>query len=68
VISSSHGSGTDKREWTVDLKSSPPFVGQSDQQPKGAAKPDVEIALSDELMLQLAQGKMKPDQVGREGK
>jgi len=56
-------SGTDgqKREWTVDLKCSPPFVGPSEQAALGA-KPEVEIVLSDDLLVQLAQGKAKPDQ------
>jgi hypothetical protein len=56
VINSANG---EKREWTVDLKCSPPFVGIGE----GKTKPEVEIMLSDEMMMELAKGTMKPDQV-----
>lgn len=48
-----------KREWIVDLKCSPPFVGLSD---KSKSKPEVTISLDDEVLINLAKGKLKPDQ------
>lgn len=53
--------GADKQEWTVDLKSQPPFVGKGARE--GHQKPEVEIALTDETFVQMAAGKLKPDQV-----
>lgn len=63
TISSGGIAADDKREWTVDLRCTPPFVGHSANAPSASGKPEVEISLNDEVMMQLAQGKMKPDQV-----
>uniref|UniRef100_A0A914GYM0 Sterol carrier protein 2 n=1 Tax=Globodera rostochiensis TaxID=31243 RepID=A0A914GYM0_GLORO len=62
--------GADKREWTVDLKSSPPFVGNSPREKLSdqTKKADAEIALSDDTFVQMAAGKLKPDQAFMQGK
>ncbi|KAL3108507.1 hypothetical protein niasHT_015429 [Heterodera trifolii] len=59
--------GADKREWTVDLKNSPPFVGEKTATDQ-TEKADVEIALSDDTFIQMAAGKLKPDQAFMQGK
>jgi hypothetical protein len=50
-----------KRPWIIDLKKTPPFVGQVPSDDK--SKVDVEFSISDEDFIKLASGKLKPDQV-----
>ncbi|KAF7633893.1 hypothetical protein Mgra_00006755 [Meloidogyne graminicola] len=57
IINNSDSS--EKREWIVDLKCSPPFVGLSE---KTESKPEVTLSLDDEILINLAKGKLKPDQ------
>lgn len=52
--------GNKTKNWTIDLKRSPPFVGQHNDD-----KVDTEISVKDDDFVKLASGKLKPDQVGR---
>lgn len=45
------------KNWTIDLKQDPPFIGESDR------KVDVEVTVKDDDFILMAQGKLKPDQV-----
>ncbi|CAK5082168.1 unnamed protein product [Meloidogyne enterolobii] len=58
VISSPNSSK--KREWIVDLKCSPPYVGLSDN--KENTKPEVTLTLDDQILMNIAKGKIKADQ------
>ena len=55
------GVGGVKRNWTIDLKRSPPFVGITPAD--DTAKVDAEFVLNDDDFIRLAAGKLKPDQV-----
>lgn len=50
------GNGITKK-WTIDLKQDPPFIGENDE------KVDVEITVTDDDFMKIAQGQLKPDQV-----
>ena len=49
--------GKTNKSWTIDLNQDPPFIGESDK------KVDVEVTLKDDDFMNMAQGKLKPDQV-----
>ena len=49
--------GTTTKAWTINLKKDPPFIGESNE------KVDVEISVKDDDFIQMAAGKLKPDQV-----
>ncbi|GMT16123.1 hypothetical protein PFISCL1PPCAC_7420, partial [Pristionchus fissidentatus] len=48
--------------WLVDLKQNPPFVGHND-----SVKAELDVTLSDEAFMNLAAGKIKPDQAFMKG-
>ncbi|GMR39601.1 hypothetical protein PMAYCL1PPCAC_09796, partial [Pristionchus mayeri] len=56
------GANGQTKNWLVDLKSSPPFVGHND-----SAKAELDVTLSDETFMQMAAGKIKPDQAFMKG-
>jgi sterol carrier protein 2 len=51
-----------KKAWTIDCKTTPFFCGQRE------GKVDCEITISDENMMAIAEGKLKPDQAFMSGK
>lgn len=51
------------KSWTVDMKSSPPYVGT-----EHTDKVDVELILKDADFIQISAGKLKPDQAFMQGK
>jgi len=55
--------GNETKNWTIDLKRSPPFVGQHNND-----KVDAEISVRDDDFVKLASGKLKPDQAFLQGK
>jgi sterol carrier protein 2 len=54
--------GKTTKAWTINLKKDPPFIGESSE------KVDVEINVKDEDFVQMAAGKLKPDQAFMQGK
>uniref|UniRef100_A0A915B538 Sterol carrier protein 2 n=1 Tax=Parascaris univalens TaxID=6257 RepID=A0A915B538_PARUN len=50
------------KSWTVDCKDDPPFVGERD------GNVDIEIVIKDSDFVQIASGKLKPDQAFMQGK
>ncbi|VDM46721.1 unnamed protein product [Toxocara canis] len=50
------------KKWTIDCKSDPPFVGER------VGDVDIEIIVSDSDFIQLASGKLKPDQAFMQGR
>jgi len=54
--------GKTNKSWTIDLNQDPPFIGESDK------KVDVEVTLKDDDFMNMAQGKLKPDQAFMQGK
>eukprot|EP00080_Pristionchus_pacificus_P021363 PDM81383.1 daf-22.1b [Pristionchus pacificus] len=51
------GANGQTKNWLVDLKQNPPFVGHND-----SAKAELDVTLSDDTFMQMAAGKIKPDQ------
>ncbi|EPB71627.1 SCP-2 sterol transfer family protein [Ancylostoma ceylanicum] len=50
------------KKWTIDAKSNPPYVGNEER------PVEIEISLKDGDFMNMAAGKMKPDQAFMQGK
>lgn len=59
-------SGGAKKIWIIDLKRTPPHIGQLP--PDDKSKADAEFVISDEDFIRLSSGKLKPDQAFMQGK